>query len=266
MDRRDLESPKPRGFTLIELLVVIALLAAILFPAFARARENAHSATCQSNLKQLGIGILQYTQDYDESMPSGGGQIGATYYDVGSAGGQFGTLGFMDPTTPATVLQEIFPYVKSSQVYACPSMTIDTVTYQISTAQSDTGYNPNDVVLCTSKGGPRKISQFTRTSQLVLLQEWFERFRGEVFRPYLNAGYYYAWHYPYPGLTEVVDNNHFSGGNLLFIDGHVKWRGFLQLRSGDFGLTPDEAWAPNNGPLSWGDTSANNKAYSDGNI
>jgi prepilin-type N-terminal cleavage/methylation domain-containing protein len=60
------------GFTLIELLVVIAIiaiLAAILFPVFARARENARRASCQSNLKQIGLGIMQYTQDYDERMP-----------------------------------------------------------------------------------------------------------------------------------------------------------------------------------------------------
>ena len=60
------------GFTLIELLVVIAiiaLLAAILFPAFARARESARKAACQSNMKQLGLGFLQYSQDYDERLP-----------------------------------------------------------------------------------------------------------------------------------------------------------------------------------------------------
>ena len=60
-----------RGFTLIELLVVIAIiaiLAAILFPVFARARENARKANCQSNLKQVSLGLMQYVQDYDETM------------------------------------------------------------------------------------------------------------------------------------------------------------------------------------------------------
>src|SRR5688572_18777417 len=62
---------RKQGFTLIELLVVIAIiaiLAAILFPVFARARENARRASCQSNLKQIGLGIAQYSQDYDEKL------------------------------------------------------------------------------------------------------------------------------------------------------------------------------------------------------
>src|SRR5688572_16253581 len=64
-----------KGFTLIELLVVIAIiaiLASILFPVFARARENARRSSCQSNLKQLGLGFIQYTQDYDEKLPATG--------------------------------------------------------------------------------------------------------------------------------------------------------------------------------------------------
>src|ERR1035437_1858197 len=63
-----------RGFTLIELLVVIAIiaiLAAILFPVFAKARENARRASCMSQLKQLGLGMMQYTQDSDEAYPAG---------------------------------------------------------------------------------------------------------------------------------------------------------------------------------------------------
>lgn len=64
---------RKQGFTLIELLVVIAIiaiLAAILFPVFARARENARKSSCQSNLKQIGTGLMMYVQDYDETFPT----------------------------------------------------------------------------------------------------------------------------------------------------------------------------------------------------
>src|SRR5687768_13605090 len=89
-----------RGFTLIELLVVIAiiaLLAAILFPVFGRAREQARKTSCMSNLKQIGLGIMQYTQDYDEYLP------------VGNTGGGQGWAG------------RVGPYLKSSQIFICPS-------------------------------------------------------------------------------------------------------------------------------------------------
>ncbi len=92
-----------KGFTLIELLVVIAiiaLLAAILFPVFARARENARKSSCQNQLKQIGLGILQYTQDYDETMPIsfGGGGTDALQWT-----------------------QRTYGYIKSQQIFQCPS-------------------------------------------------------------------------------------------------------------------------------------------------
>ena len=103
------------AFTLIELLVVIAIiaiLAAILFPVFAKAREKARQASCMSNEKQIGLGILQYVQDYDEQMPSGatalsppappnGGIAVANGAGVGWAGGTS-------------------PYIKSTQLFKCP--------------------------------------------------------------------------------------------------------------------------------------------------
>ena len=97
-----------KGFTLIELLVVIAIiaiLAAILFPVFARARENARRSSCQSNLKQIGIGFAQYTQDYDEKFPATDG-----WYRIGGAAGPTATWDLV-----------IQPYVKSVQILTCPS-------------------------------------------------------------------------------------------------------------------------------------------------
>ena len=110
-------SLSPRGFTLIELLVVvaiIALLATILFPAFARVRENARRASCQSNLKQIGIGIMMYVQDYDETMPftDFGPGTGCVQQDASTLSSGGGLYKWMDA---------IFPYVKSEQVFVCPS-------------------------------------------------------------------------------------------------------------------------------------------------
>jgi prepilin-type N-terminal cleavage/methylation domain-containing protein len=98
--RTPITSRKSAGFTLIELLVVIAIiaiLAAILFPVFAKAREKARQVSCLSNQKQLGLGFLQYNQDYDDNYPTG---------SAGPLGQGWGGV--------------IYPYVKSTGVYKCP--------------------------------------------------------------------------------------------------------------------------------------------------
>ncbi len=94
-----------KGFTLIELLVVIAIiaiLAAILFPVFAKAREKARQTSCLSNLRQISTGVLSYTQDYDERLPLIRGYVSATdrFYDWRMC---------------------VHPYVKNTQIFACPS-------------------------------------------------------------------------------------------------------------------------------------------------
>src|SRR5687768_2024943 len=100
---------RKRGFTLIELLVVIAIiaiLAAILFPVFARARESARASSCKSNLKQIALAFAQYTTDYDETYPK-------------------------DNTHGASLAgwaDAIQPYIKNLGIYQCPSETNPAVT------------------------------------------------------------------------------------------------------------------------------------------
>lgn len=107
------------GFTLIELLVVIAiisLLAAILFPVFGRVRENGRRTSCLSNLKQMGLGLTQYTQDYDERSVQ-------PYYtdDPATVISQFNPDYSPAGNTAYYWEDAIFPYVKSEQLFACPS-------------------------------------------------------------------------------------------------------------------------------------------------
>lgn len=113
------------GFTLIELLVVIAIiaiLAAILFPVFAKAREKARQSSCLSNFKQIGLAIMSYAQDYDEMMPR-------QYYDA-AAPFPYEWCNTGDYTNYQDV---ITPYIKNSQIFKCPSSQLS--------AEAATAYN-----------------------------------------------------------------------------------------------------------------------------
>jgi prepilin-type N-terminal cleavage/methylation domain-containing protein/prepilin-type processing-associated H-X9-DG protein len=121
MNMKSAQKSSTRAFTLIELLVVIAiiaLLAAILFPVFGRVRENARRTACQSNLKQIGMGLIQYTQDYDETLSADwyGPSTGATESDDT----QNGRYKWYDA---------IYPFVKTEQVFSCPSFNTSIYKY-----------------------------------------------------------------------------------------------------------------------------------------
>lgn len=217
-----------KGFTLIELLVVIAIiaiLAAILFPVFAKARENARRASCQSNLKQIGLGMLQYVQDYDETYS---GAFKAP------AGGRihWGEL--------------IFPYTKSAQIYICPSNTTllsnDGLTNATQNPNTYKGvsYAYNCIIQPAAIGSPSTNDAagapqalLTEVAQTILLTEANGANGGQdnTYQSQLtdiNGSFYgNTWSGtidPVVGAgNKNMDHRHLDGGNILWYDGHVKW-------------------------------------------
>jgi len=180
---------KRRGFTLIELLVVIAIiaiLAAILFPVFARARENARRSSCQSNMKQIGLGILQYTQDYDE-----------TYPPRGNGAGSFRQL--------------TQPYIKSTQLFECPSNTQNKTVADGAIGNFpavNRSYGVNSRFMDDNSG--RSLSEAQTPAGSILMGESRESW----------TDYGSAW---WTGTEyEVGFAGHLSTANYLFADGHVK--------------------------------------------
>ena len=205
-----------RGFTLIELLVVIAIiaiLAAILFPVFARARENARRSSCQSNLKQIALGVIQYTQDYDERFPKI--TNGVTVAPFGWADG-------------------IQPYVKSTQILKCPSFTVTT------------GDNPNAVGYSTywmnrtlnegsngSDASGKLLAELSNPSLTVLNGDGGEatphstaRFNCDGCDTKGGNGVLATSCVGSPGLANNLGlggQQHLEGLVISFTDGHVKW-------------------------------------------
>ena len=140
------------GFTLIELLVVIAIiaiLAAILFPVFAQAREKARSISCLSNMKQLGNAVTMYEQDYDETTPGG----------MNGYGGGSGYAG------------QIYPYVKSTQVFRCPSDITATSERVASIGINSNTTTQNPVPACNTAGVGTSIAAYAAPAKTVLLFE-----------------------------------------------------------------------------------------------
>jgi len=243
-----------RAFTLVELLVVIAiiaLLAAILFPVFGRARENARRASCQSNLKQIGLGIIQYVQDYDEIMP------GAAVEPPQSVTGYDSSNSYFAQHTWQVL---ILPYTKSPDIYACPSNTNNSNTivtdpgtgtkipfsYAVpftsnTSAGTDMGglaifqyiyTNTSGVVV----GSVMPVAKITNPSATIAVTEDSYNHGGQW---YLNTGCNDGA--PLWGAIPVF--GHFGKPNFLFADGHVKSVDLMAT------ITPANMWNVSNGAM-----------------
>jgi prepilin-type N-terminal cleavage/methylation domain-containing protein/prepilin-type processing-associated H-X9-DG protein len=196
-----------KGFTLIELLVVIAIiaiLAAILFPVFARAREKARQTSCLSNIKELTLGCLMYAQDYDEALPP-------RYYRIDPA----------VPGGPNWCDHLVQPYINNAQIIRCPS-----------TAEKSYGYSQDYLNF-------RKLSAIEQPVETVMMcdvKRSFNSSGGQSFDLSVRRPSTFGdppvkpdtdedeW--PIAGdadYTPRARGVHNSGCNVGWCDGHVKW-------------------------------------------
>jgi len=219
------------GFTLIELLVVIAIiaiLAAILFPVFAKVREKARQTSCLSNEKQLGLGFMQYTEDNDEAFPY------TPYYDTINKG--WGSA--------------IYPYIKSTQIFQCPddpnaATNTKAVSYAYNGDMADSNIGVTVPLF--------KLSLLNAPASTILLFE-VTGVTADVTNPandYSPAGNGGLWRwssYDTGEMGQPAHNNsidvtystgrHTNGSNYLLADGHAKWLRGAAVSAGDPAVEP----------------------------
>jgi len=183
------------GFTLIELLVVIAIiaiLAAILFPVFARAREKARQTSCLNNIKQIGTAIMMYVQDYDEK--------------------------FVDTSSQWRWYIPTQPYIMNDQVFYCPSMG------------SDAGNSYTDYVINGVFAHGMSQSEVKRAAKTILIGERIDDGPWDGYHPWPADGASWGNINAYTAsdghnwfLDHISKDRHNDGCNYAFADGHGKW-------------------------------------------
>lgn len=226
------------AFTLIELLVVIAIiaiLAAILFPVFAQAKKAAKKTDCLSNVKQLGLALTMYGNDYDDTSPSNGEGLNPTPWGGwqaltpwtglnggvwGYGGGANAPLGFMDPGAAQNWGEELYPYIKSMQMYVCPSAQNDTSTDLAPVATSGAGRTSYVMNGC---GSDKSLTAVSHPADFIIFQGRATTVREAVTLPRMSG-------FP-DGTTKANDSDdawigftHDGGDNYAFADGHAKFQ------------------------------------------
>lgn len=229
---------KRKAFTLIELLVVIAIiaiLAAILFPVFARARESARRASCISNLKQMGLAMMMYTQDYDETYPQTYIWVDSDYdYPTGSE------------WYPEVLYwpQILYPYHKSTNAFFCPSAPEERENPR------RLNYGANEVLIVLPTANPVKIASVVSPANAYAIMDASD-LRINPARAVSTYGTYYL-----PGMgdaggtcpstisvnSDCNSGRHFGGVNVAFADGHVKWLKSSVLRNEAQNVPGRGAW------------------------
>jgi prepilin-type processing-associated H-X9-DG protein len=206
---------------LLVVIAIIAVLAAMLLPALATAREKGRRIVCLSNMRQLGIATGVYELDF-QTLPVSSSHV----------------PDFANSTTP-NFFKSILPY-SSAKVLLCPSVAALTpLPPDLPTANSDTTYLGNAIVM------GRSSSAVPNPAGLIIIQECSIRISVGALRPWLWMGtagggvaQYTFWHDSMNLGYEIYSASHARGGNLLFADGHSLFRKGKTLLSGEFGLSP----------------------------